>query len=224
MRAAMTCELGWVKVTYQKRIEQDPAIQGRIEDIQGNLKRLQALAEKAQDPDTAGGAVGARPGEPRGAARESCSERVEVVVEKGMVIDKLLSESVLILDPTIRDFDEYQRASSIAQVMWFDEDRYYETFGYKPGPKATLYRAAEAGKNPQQQSTSSTRHLDRVLLRLRDLGQAHQHRLHLVQGRGGLVPAAVPSGARWAGAGIRSSRSPSTRSTGSSTRCRMCSS
>ena len=150
VRSAMTCEVGWVKVTYQKDIQRDPAIQARIEDAQENLKRIAGLAERLDDEGEVGGNQELTKARLEAELR-TLQQRVEVVVEKGIVIDKLLSEAVLILDPSIRDFDEYPRAQAMAQVLWYDEDRYIGTFGYKPSQKATVFRAATAGKNPPRQ-------------------------------------------------------------------------
>lgn len=153
VRAAMTCEVGWVKLTYQKDIREDPQIRARIEDTQEQIQRLKARLQAVEDAD---------PGkEDLELARlqaelQGLQAKVEVSRETGFVIDKLLSESILILDPTVRDFDDYDQAAAIAQELWFDEDTYESRFGRKPGEKATKFRTQVPGQdaNAQQQPQS----------------------------------------------------------------------
>jgi len=38
-RAAMTCEIGWMKLLYQRDLATDPIIVQRMNDIQDNLRR-----------------------------------------------------------------------------------------------------------------------------------------------------------------------------------------
>jgi hypothetical protein len=139
LRAAMTCQVGWVKVTFQKDIRRDPIIANRIADVQENLNRIHALGQRLEDESS--------PTDRELTQAEleaelaALQDQVEVAVERGITIDKLLSEQVLVLDASIRDFDDYPRASALAQVLWFDRDTFEATFGYIPGTKAKQYHA-----------------------------------------------------------------------------------
>lgn len=144
VRAAMTCEVGWLKVTYQKDIQTDPVIVNRIEDIQENLQRLEAANRSV---DEAEGSEADLERANLELELKALQAKVEIVKETGFAIDKLLTESVLILDPTVRDFDDYERAAAIAQEIWFDEDTFEAQFGYSPGTKATRFRSQVPGRD-----------------------------------------------------------------------------
>jgi hypothetical protein len=148
VRSAMTCEIGWVKMLFQKDIATDPIIQQRMNDIQDNLRRVEALKEKLTD-DT-------QIDEQEVAKKElqiqlqSLEQQVEVVVKEGLVIDPILSEQVLMLDSSVRQFELYDTSFALAEVIWLDEERFETTFGYKP-KRATAYYGspemkAEEGK------------------------------------------------------------------------------
>lgn len=147
VRAAMTTGLGWVKVLYQRDYKTDPIIQNRIADIQDNIKRIEYLASEMK----AGNAAD------REAKRAELEEQlkalqahVEVVVAEGIVIDRVMTEDILILDPAIKDFDMYPQARAIAHGVWFSKEAYVEMFGADAPTGATVYRqptATEDNKN-----------------------------------------------------------------------------
>lgn len=144
-RAAMLCEVGWLKVTYQKDRRQDPEIINRLNDVQDNIERLKAkLAQSNED----GGDQDLVLAELEAQAM-SLRESSETVVSSGLVIDKLMSEDVLILDPTIRDFADYRNSGAMAQRTWMDEEKFRERFKRAPSSKATSW----AGRSIQSATT-----------------------------------------------------------------------
>ena len=54
----------------------------------------------------------------------------EVVLQKGLVIDRIPSEDILIIDPTLIDLSNYRRAKTIAQRVWMTKSDYGKTFGH----------------------------------------------------------------------------------------------
>ncbi|HFE45917.1 MAG TPA: hypothetical protein ENJ18_10580 [Nannocystis exedens] len=138
VRSAMTTAIGWVKLTYQKDIETDPIIQSRINDIQDNLKRIEYLQE-GDDIER---------GNPEAEKRElelqlqALEAQSEVVVAEGLVVDRLLSEDVII-DGDIRDFDCYADARRIAHRIWYTAEAYEQTFGKAPTDKAKTFTDAK---------------------------------------------------------------------------------
>lgn len=146
VRSAMTTSTGWMKVTYQRDIRQDPIIVNRMNDVQDNLQRLQAQIKRIDDPQSAGNLDAER------AQLEvmltSLTAQVEQVISEGLALDTVLSEHMLILDDTVRGFDEYQQVSAIAQIVWFDAAKFESTFGYKP-EKATSYSSMTVDKEAE---------------------------------------------------------------------------
>lgn len=150
-RAAMLCQVGWLKVSYQKDIREDPEIKNRMNDIQDDIERLRSatatLDDANQDHDLRLAEMQAQ--------LDGMQASRETVVSSGLVIDKLMSEDVLILDPTVRDFADYRNASRIAQRTWMDADKFRERFGRDPSTKATSWTGSSIQKATQGEGSTS---------------------------------------------------------------------
>lgn len=144
VRSAMTTSVGWAKVLYQRDIRTDPIIRARMNDIQDNIQRLQSLIANAENPDRVGTAEADKA--QLELTLRSLTSEVEKVISEGLVIDTVLSEDVLILDDTVRNFDDYAQASAIAHRVWYTEQKYQEAFGYKP-EGGTVYSNTGGQKN-----------------------------------------------------------------------------
>lgn len=149
--AAMTCYYGILKVSYQRDIQADPLIQSRINDTQDNIVRLEQLIQEAEDPDNAS------EHETRLAELKqtmmALEEQTEVVAAEGLVIDKVLSENLL-LDPTVCEFDDYDSAGWMAQVV--PMRRSYAQGLYKLDLSCALtYKSGEAGQNEDRRIASA---------------------------------------------------------------------
>ncbi len=144
-RSAMTTSLGWVKLLYQRDIETDPVIQNRMNDAQENLKRVQASLANIEDPAQIGELTANKAQleqELKGLAGQ-----LEKVIAQGLVIDNILSEHLLILDPTVRSFKGYRQAGAMAQIIYFTKEKFEAAFGYVP-KTATVYTTA--GGQPRE--------------------------------------------------------------------------
>src|SRR6266853_3154294 len=140
-RSSMTCEIGWAKVLYQRDIATDPIIMQRMNDIQDNLRRVEALKEKMTDKESIDDQELAK--SQLEIQLKSLEENVEVVLKQGIVIDPILSEQVLMLDPSVRQFELYETANALAEVIWLDEERFETVMGYKPTRATAYYGAPE---------------------------------------------------------------------------------
>jgi hypothetical protein len=156
-RAAMLCQVGWLKVTYQKDMREDPEIKNRMNDIQDDIERLRAAAvtldEANQDHDLRLAEMQAQ--------LDGMRQSQETVVSSGLVIDKLMSEDVVILDPTVRDFDDYKNASRIAQRTWMDSDMFRQRFKRDPSSKAQTWSGSSIQKATQGEGNAGTSAADK---------------------------------------------------------------
>lgn len=114
LMACMTCYYGVLKVTYQRDMRQDPIIMGRINDAQDNIVRLEQLIREVDDPEQSAD-YEAKVAELH-QTMAALQEQTEVVVSEGLVIDKILSDNLLI-DPTVCEFDDYDSADWMAQIV-----------------------------------------------------------------------------------------------------------
>lgn len=129
LTAVFTTRVGWWKLSWQdgdKR--QDPLIVNRIKDTSDNLERLQAQRAALTDPQ-AGGDVDLKIARLR-ETLAGLQAQAEVVVARGLVLDFVLTEDVLILDPSVLELTDYERASAMAHRVWFTRDQYKARFGY----------------------------------------------------------------------------------------------
>ena len=139
LRSVLTTGVGWLKVAYQKEYRKDPIIQGRISDTQDNIARVEMLMREVKENGEKTGEHDAHRGElmQQLAALE---QQVEVTSAEGIVIDRVLTEDIFVLDDSLRDFDTYSQARAIGHRVWFTKDLYSETFGGDPPKDATSYK------------------------------------------------------------------------------------
>ena len=113
VRAALTCSFGILKVMYQRDPGKDGYIQSRINDAQENLLAIEDLARDLQDDDQ-------HHHDAKRAELEelikSLQEQSEVQSAEGLVIDRVLTENLLI-DPSICEFWDYTDADWICQII-----------------------------------------------------------------------------------------------------------
>ncbi|BBE09803.1 Uncharacterized protein MCB1EB_1642 [Mycoavidus cysteinexigens] len=112
--AAMVTYYGALKVTYQRDMHQDSLIMDRMNDAQSALAHLEHLMQRTQRPEEAAQHE-AHHAELK-QTLQALQEQVDVVSAEGIVIDKVLSENVLI-DPAVCEFHDYESADWMAQLV-----------------------------------------------------------------------------------------------------------
>ena len=114
VRAALTCSFGILKVMYQRDPGKDGYIQSRINDAQENLLAIEELVRDLQENDQR------HHHDAKRAELEelikSLQEQSEVQSAEGLVIDRVLTENLLI-DPSICEFWDYTDADWICQII-----------------------------------------------------------------------------------------------------------
>lgn len=114
VRAALTSSFGIVKVMYQRDMQTDPHIQSRMNDTQDNILALEKLIMDVEDPQQRGD-MEAKKAELQ-QLMQSLREQVEVVAAEGLVIDRVLTDNLLI-DPSVCEFSEYPDADWLCQII-----------------------------------------------------------------------------------------------------------
>lgn len=139
VRAAMTCSFGVLKVTWQQDIEKNPIIIQRIQDAQDNLKAVERLMMELED-ESARSEQEAIMSELEQTIA-ALSEQVEVVKSEGLVIDRVLTENILV-DPSVQEFADYINADWIVHVVPMSRQYAEGLYGYKLD-KAKAYNTTE---------------------------------------------------------------------------------
>jgi hypothetical protein len=138
VRSAQTTGLGWVKVLYQQDLDTDSLMQNRVNDTQDNVRRVESLTKDVADNATAADAE-AKQGELE-QTLNGLESQSEVTVANGIVIDRVMSENLLILDESLRDFDMYVEARALGECIWFTKETYKETFGEDAPASVTYFK------------------------------------------------------------------------------------
>lgn len=128
VRAALTCSFGVVKVMYQRDIQEDPFIKGRIQDTQDNIRHIESMLAQLEDPQQRANqeAVKAELEE----TMKALQEKVEIVAGEGLVIDRVLTEHIL-LDDGLAEFDDYAEGDVIAHCIPMRRSTAEGIYGYK---------------------------------------------------------------------------------------------
>ena len=114
VRSALTSSFGVVKVMYQRDIHQDPIILSRINDAQDNILEIERLISTIEDPQQRGDLDAEK--EELKQLMDSLNEQIEVVAAEGLVIDRVLTDNLLI-DPSVCEFWDYADADWICQIV-----------------------------------------------------------------------------------------------------------
>lgn len=158
---------GWLKMIYQRDKAHDPQVRARINDAQDNLQRIERLLRDTKDDRTESREV-ARKRDELKTLLAALQSQVEVVVAEGLVIDRVLSEDITILDRTLYDFDYYTFAEAIDHRIWMTKDEYEEQFGGWPEQGAPALFARRELK-PDATQAVSLKHEDANLVCLHEL-------------------------------------------------------
>jgi len=154
IRSAMTTAIGWAKVSWQKDIKTDPLIESRMADSQDNLQRIRHLISEIDDDDSSRADLEAKQAELEQQIA-AIEQQAEVVAVEGIVIDRVLTEDLFILDDTLNDFDGYDEADALAHRVWMTIDKYKQTFGKEPPKTANRYGGDKKEKGTQAGSDTA---------------------------------------------------------------------
>ena len=135
VRAALTCSFGVLKVIWQQDIARDPLIERRLQDAQDNLQNVERLLMELEDETARTEQETIRAELEQTIA--ALTEKVEVVRAEGIVIDRILTENILI-DPGVMEFADYENANWIVQIVPMSKAEAEGKYGYKLD-KATIY-------------------------------------------------------------------------------------
>jgi hypothetical protein len=156
VRAALTCSFGILKVMYQRDVYSDAFIQNRINDQQENQLAMQDLEQDLQDASQ------------RNHHEEKLSEleeqlfggreQSEVWAAEGLVIDRVLTENLLI-DPSICEFWDYTDADWMCQVIPMKRSQ-AEALYKKNLANAKIYQPAQGESSHKKARRLASMHMD----------------------------------------------------------------
>ena len=156
VRAALTCSYGILKVMYQRDPSKDAYIKGRINDAQENLLLIEELEQDLDD-----GSQSHHHDAKRAELDQligSLYERSEVNAAEGLVIDRVLTENLLI-DPSICEFWDYTDADWICQVIPMKRSQ-AEAMYKKNLANAKIYQPGQGEPSHKKARRLASMHMD----------------------------------------------------------------
>ncbi|MCG3134262.1 MAG: hypothetical protein HMLKMBBP_01555 [Planctomycetes bacterium] len=171
LRSIMTTGEMWLKLLYTRDFTADPVVLARLQDTQDNIARLKMLAEKLTDPQSIEENELTRSQLQQQMA--ALQQNVEVIAAEGFALDNVPTEDMLILDPTIVNFDYYVEARRLCQSFWFTPEEYEEEFGSitagTKGNQPTLFGTMEPGQQGGSVKSVSGKNPQRNFIRVREV-------------------------------------------------------
>lgn len=148
VRAALTCSFGAVKVMYQRDLKSDPHIKARIQDTQDNIARIETLLAQVEDPEQRRDHEAARAELAETLA--ALEEQAEVVAAEGLVIDRVLTDHI-VLDDSLAEFEDYVESDWMAQLIPMKKSIAEGVYGFKlDGAKTYKPASATAGRDSRR--------------------------------------------------------------------------
>jgi len=138
--ATQTSAMGWLKVLYQCDIRQDPIISARMEDTQDNILEIESLLSDIKDEKK-------REDKEKNLEllknqMDDLKQKVEIVRYEGMVIDRVLSEN-LVLSEDVLEPSAYRDAEWMAERIYKSSEWVKTMFGFVP-ETASVYAKKES--------------------------------------------------------------------------------
>lgn len=205
LRSAYAVSIGWWKLTWQENTATDPITTTRLKDTQDNIDRIKQLRDELYDPLL-------RADEDLKLAQlqetlAGLEVQQEVVVSRGLVLDFVNAEDLLVLDPSIRTIMDYDEASALAQRIWMTAAKFKAAFGFAAtkGMRYANMDITAGAKNTSLPSTvagpNDVSNDDGSLLCVYEIWDESSNRVHYVcvGEEGFLRPSQSPdwTGARW---------------------------
>jgi hypothetical protein len=129
LTSAYTTAVGWWKLCWVEDRRTDPLVANQLKDSQDNLIRLQQQRAALDDPQQRS-SVELQVAQLQ-QTMAGLQAQAEVVVSRGLALDFVLSEDVLVLDDSVRELTDYERAGAIAHRVWMTRAQYKARFGYE---------------------------------------------------------------------------------------------
>lgn len=130
LTSTFTTSVGWWKLIFQEDKRTDPLIANQIKDTQDNLMRIQAMRDKLDDP-TAGTDLDLQLAKLH-QTLQGLQAQSEISIGKGLALDFVLPEDLLVLDESIRELADYPRSSALAHRVWMTRRMMRTRWGFEP--------------------------------------------------------------------------------------------
>jgi hypothetical protein len=144
--STLTTGSGWLKMTLQDDYRADPMQYNRINDAQDNVAEIEALQRELDEPAADEEAVAEALKFQTAHVEAALQGQSELFVQKGLVIDRVAAEDLIILDDAVLELADYAKAEAIGQRVWMTADVYKRVFATAELPKGAKRFGKDKGE------------------------------------------------------------------------------
>lgn len=154
LTSTFATSVGWWKLIFQEDKRTDPLVMNQIKDTQDELMRLQSLRDQIADPQACTDTdLKLAELQQTLAGLQSNSE---ITVSRGLALDFVLAEDMLVLDASVRELGDYERSSALSHRVWMTRTAYRARFGYEPKGTRTFTEQTGPGAPADGNGAAST--------------------------------------------------------------------
>jgi hypothetical protein len=176
LTSGYTNGVGWWKVVWQEDRRADAVTSNGIKDSQDNLDQL-ALQRKQIDDAQATGAPELKAARLRETLAGMEETQSEITVARGIVVDFVMPDDMLVLDPSVLEIADYERADALAHGIWMTREAFQKRFGFNP-KKGKVYSEAKHSSSGNGGTASADDKSQ--LLRVWEIWDQTANRVHTV--------------------------------------------
>lgn len=155
LTGAYACSISWLKVTWQEDRKKDALVLDQLKDAQDNLERLQHLSQQAEEAGSDNELKRAELQE----TIKGLEAKPEIVVNRGVTADVVMPDDMLVLDASVREITDYERADALAHRVWMTREQHCQRFGFDP-KKGRVYREGQGGAMTEQKGVEADKQKD----------------------------------------------------------------
>lgn len=130
LTSAYTTCVGWLKLAWQDDGAQDVLISSEIKSLQDNLAQLEEQRKTLDDPQACKDQDLQMARIRETLAGLDSKTQAEAVISRGLVLDFVLSEDVLVIDPSVLELGDYPRSEALGHRIYMTREQYKRWAGY----------------------------------------------------------------------------------------------
>ena len=144
--STLTTGSGWLKMTLQDDYRADPMQYNRLNDAQDNVAEIEALQRELDEPAADEEAVAEALKFQTAHVEAALQGQGELFVHKGLVIDRVAAEDLIVLDDAVLELADYAKAEAIGQRVWMTAEVYKRVFAAAELPKGAKRFGKDKGE------------------------------------------------------------------------------
>lgn len=156
LRACLTTGHGWLMVTWQDDFKHDPIQINRINDAQDNVARIKEIDRELNENEGVEEQLRGELAYQTQHIDAALNGQRELYIQQGLVIDRIASEDIFILDNSVTEMGDYLQANAIARRVHMTRHDYQTKFNRVVPESATNYRNCQELSRTENKSDGDT--------------------------------------------------------------------